>query len=175
MTRYWHPYIRDRFQVPVGTKMFSKQSSSNAGPNQHPIRLVPGILSLGGKAVRPRHISAEGEKARIIIRLHANENNKNNDGNGTNTNMSRLILKSLYIADTTSTCILTDDICCEYFDKFQSNNTVHMFNTRFNDHLHIPIIHLSAYQRGVYYSGVKRFNTLPKQISALKIIRTNLE
>jgi hypothetical protein len=36
------------------------------------------------------------------------------------------------------------------FDKFQRNNTVHMLNTRFNDQLHIPITHLSAYQRGVY-------------------------
>jgi hypothetical protein len=54
------------------------------------------------------------------------------------------------------------------FDKFQRNNTVHMLNTRFNDHLHISITHLSAYQRGVYYSGVKLFNILPKQISVLK-------
>jgi hypothetical protein len=44
------------------------------------------------------------------------------------------------------------------FDKFQRNVTVHMLNTRFNDHLHVPITHLSAYQRGVYYSGVKLFN-----------------
>jgi hypothetical protein len=60
------------------------------------------------------------------------------------------------------------------FDKFQRNNTVHMLNTRFINHLHIPITNLSAYQRGVYYSGVKLFNILPTQISALKRIGTNL-
>jgi hypothetical protein len=54
------------------------------------------------------------------------------------------------------------------FGKFQRNNTGYMLNTRFNDHLHIPITHLSAYQKGVYYSGVKLFNILPTQISALK-------
>jgi hypothetical protein len=54
------------------------------------------------------------------------------------------------------------------FDQFQRNITVPMLNTRSNDHLHIPITHLSAYQRSVYYSGVKLFNILPKQISALK-------
>jgi hypothetical protein len=53
-------------------------------------------------------------------------------------------------------------------DKFQTNNSVHMINTRSNDLLHIPITHLSSYQRGVYYSGVKLFNTLPTNISVLK-------
>jgi hypothetical protein len=60
------------------------------------------------------------------------------------------------------------------FDTFQRNNTAHKLNTRFNDYLHIPNTHLSAYQTGVYYSGVKLFNILPTQISALKIIRINL-
>jgi hypothetical protein len=54
------------------------------------------------------------------------------------------------------------------FYKFQRNNTVHMLNTGFNDHLHIPITHLSAYQRGVYYSGVKLFNILPTNFSSQK-------
>jgi hypothetical protein len=53
-------------------------------------------------------------------------------------------------------------------DKFQTNNSVHMINTRSKELLHIPIMHLSSYQRGVYYSGVKLFNTLPTNISALK-------
>lgn len=52
-------------------------------------------------------------------------------------------------------------------DKFQTNNSIHMINTS-NDHFHIPIKHLSSYQRGVYYSGVKLFNTLATNISALK-------
>jgi cupin superfamily acireductone dioxygenase involved in methionine salvage len=54
------------------------------------------------------------------------------------------------------------------FGKFQTNNSVYMISTRRNDHLHIPITHLSSYQRGVYYSGVKLFKTMPSNISALK-------
>jgi hypothetical protein len=54
------------------------------------------------------------------------------------------------------------------FDKFQTNNSVYMISTGRNDHLHIPITHLSSYQRGVYYSGIKLFNTLPSNISGLK-------
>jgi hypothetical protein len=53
-------------------------------------------------------------------------------------------------------------------DKFQTNNSVNMINRRHNEHLHIPVMHLSSYQRGVYYSGVKLFNTLPTNILALK-------
>jgi hypothetical protein len=34
--------------------------------------------------------------------------------------------------------------------------------------LHLPITHLSSYQRGVYYSGVKLFNIVPSNILALK-------
>jgi hypothetical protein len=41
------------------------------------------------------------------------------------------------------------------FDKFWTNNSVYMINTRRNAHLHLPITHLSSYQRGVYYSGGK--------------------
>jgi hypothetical protein len=60
------------------------------------------------------------------------------------------------------------------FDKFQTNNSLYMINTRRNDHLHLPIMHLSSYQRGVYYSGVKLFNILPSNILALKMTKINL-
>jgi hypothetical protein len=60
------------------------------------------------------------------------------------------------------------------FDKFQTNNSVYMFNTRRNDHLHLPITHLSSYHRGVYYSGCKLFNILLSNILALKMTKVNL-
>jgi hypothetical protein len=34
------------------------------------------------------------------------------------------------------------------FDKFQINNSMHMINTRINDHLHLPVTCLSSHQRG---------------------------
>jgi hypothetical protein len=49
-----------------------------------------------------------------------------------------------------------------------------MINTRRNDHLHLPITHLSSYQRGVYYFGVKLFNILPSNILALKNDKNHL-
>jgi hypothetical protein len=49
-------------------------------------------------------------------------------------------------------------------DKFQLNNSVHGINTRNKGHLHRLITHLSAYQRGVYYTGVRLFNRLPTNI-----------
>jgi hypothetical protein len=60
------------------------------------------------------------------------------------------------------------------FDKFRTNNSVYIINTRRNDNLHLPITHLSSYQRGVYYSGVKLFNILPWNILALKHDKINL-
>jgi hypothetical protein len=54
------------------------------------------------------------------------------------------------------------------FEKFQTNFSVHRVNTRNNAHLHRPIVNLSSYQRGVYYSGVKLFSSLPISITNLK-------
>jgi hypothetical protein len=53
-------------------------------------------------------------------------------------------------------------------DKFQTNYAVYTTGTRRNDHLHLPFARLSSYQRGVYYSGIKLFNTLPLYITVLK-------
>jgi hypothetical protein len=46
-------------------------------------------------------------------------------------------------------------------EKFQTNSFVHWINTRNNAQLHRPIANLSSYQRGVHYSGIKLFNSLP--------------
>jgi hypothetical protein len=53
-------------------------------------------------------------------------------------------------------------------DKFQLNNSVHGINTRSKEHLQSPVTHLSAYQRGVYYTGVRLFNRLPTNILTMK-------
>jgi hypothetical protein len=49
-------------------------------------------------------------------------------------------------------------------DNFQPNNSIHGVNTRNKECLHKPFTHLSSFQKGVYYSGVKLFNSLPKNI-----------
>jgi hypothetical protein len=51
-------------------------------------------------------------------------------------------------------------------DYFVSNNVYHNINTRQKNYLHLPQVSLAMYQKGVYYSGIKIFNNLPKVIKA---------
>jgi hypothetical protein len=50
---------------------------------------------------------------------------------------------------------------------YNTNNLIHGFNTRQKTNLHQPTANLTKYQKGVYYSGVKIFNNLPKEIKDL--------
>jgi hypothetical protein len=52
--------------------------------------------------------------------------------------------------------------------KFITNNSVHDKGTRMNDLFHLPSTHLTAYRRGVYYSGIRLFNMLPTYILSKK-------
>ena len=52
-------------------------------------------------------------------------------------------------------------------DEFTTNSTVHPINTRQRTDLHPPLIKVSKYQKGVYYSGIKIFNYLPQNIKDL--------
>jgi hypothetical protein len=45
----------------------------------------------------------------------------------------------------------------QYFANFE----IHNINTR---HLHLPRTHLSIYEKVVYYSGIKIYNSLPRNI-----------
>jgi hypothetical protein len=53
-------------------------------------------------------------------------------------------------------------------EKFQTNPSIHGINTRNSAQLQRPITNLSSYQRGVYYSGIKLFSSLPINIINLK-------
>jgi hypothetical protein len=51
---------------------------------------------------------------------------------------------------------------------FKTNLDINSFNTRSNHDLRIPAANLAAFQKGVWYSGIKVYNHLPltlKQIS----------
>jgi len=45
-----------------------------------------------------------------------------------------------------------------------TNSEVHNINTRHTSNLHLPRAHLNIYQKRVYYSGIKIFNSLPRDI-----------
>ena len=45
------------------------------------------------------------------------------------------------------------------------NSEIHTINTGHTSNLHLPRAHLNIYQNGVYYSGIKIFNSLPQDIT----------
>jgi hypothetical protein len=49
-------------------------------------------------------------------------------------------------------------------DYFVPNNVYHNIYTRHKNDLHLLQVSLAIYQKGVYYSGIKIFNNLPKVI-----------
>ena len=49
-------------------------------------------------------------------------------------------------------------------ELFIINATVYKIPTRLQNDLHLPIANLSAFQKGVYFSGIKIFNNLPVEI-----------
>jgi hypothetical protein len=44
--------------------------------------------------------------------------------------------------------------------QFLISPEIHNMNTRHNSSLHLPVANLDIYQKGVYYSGIKIFNSL---------------
>jgi hypothetical protein len=50
---------------------------------------------------------------------------------------------------------------------FTTNNQIHNLHTRSKTNLHPPIAHLTKFQKGAYYSGIKIFNNLPSEIKDL--------
>jgi len=47
---------------------------------------------------------------------------------------------------------------------FDISNEIHKYKPRNNDNLHLPIAHLSKFNKGAYISGIKVFNCLPEYI-----------
>jgi hypothetical protein len=52
-------------------------------------------------------------------------------------------------------------------EQFTSNSAVHSINTHHKSDLYPPSIKLTKYQKAVYYSGIKIFSYLPKNIKNL--------
>ena len=52
-------------------------------------------------------------------------------------------------------------------DLYTVNFDVHAINTRHRSDLHFPSVKLTKYKKGVYYSGIKTFNSLPRSIKKL--------
>jgi len=50
---------------------------------------------------------------------------------------------------------------------FTTNNQIPNLHTGSKTNLHPPIVHLTKFQKGAYYSGFKIFNNLPCEINDL--------
>jgi hypothetical protein len=49
--------------------------------------------------------------------------------------------------------------------QFLTNSEIYHSNTRQQANLHLPLVNVTKYQKGVYYQGIKVFNTLPSYIN----------
>jgi hypothetical protein len=52
-------------------------------------------------------------------------------------------------------------------DLFKLNSNIHGFSTRHDNDFHLPSEKLKLFQEGVFYSGIKTYNHLPKTIKKL--------
>jgi len=52
-------------------------------------------------------------------------------------------------------------------DLFYANNDVHTFGTRYRNDLHFPSAKMKVFQQGTFYSGIRAYNNLPKNIKDL--------
>jgi hypothetical protein len=50
---------------------------------------------------------------------------------------------------------------------FTTNNQIHNVHTQYKTNLHTPIANITKFQKGVYYSRIKIFNSLPHEIKDL--------
>jgi hypothetical protein len=50
---------------------------------------------------------------------------------------------------------------------FQMNSEIHSINTRYNSDFQLPLVNLTTYKNGNYYTGIKVFNYLPTHIKNL--------
>jgi len=69
-------------------------------------------------------------------------------------------------------CLYIFPLMLFVLNNFHTNSSVHKINTRYKYQLQRPMVNLSCYQRGVYYSGIRIFSSLPSAIYNLKNIKS---
>ena len=79
-----------------------------------------------------------------------------------NKESCRNVFKKLNILPLMSQYILSLlTFVSNYKEQYFANSEIHNINTRHSSDLHLPRTHLNIYQKRVYYSGIKIFNSLP--------------
>jgi len=79
-----------------------------------------------------------------------------------NRESCRNVFKELNILPLMSQYILSLlKIVSNNREQYFTNSEIHNINTRHTSNLHLPRAHSNIYQKEVYYSGIKIFNSLP--------------
>jgi len=77
----------------------------------------------------------------------------------------RHLFKKLKMLTLTSQCLLSLLMfIVQNKNIFSTNTENHNVDTRPWNNLYLPQTHLTLYQKGAYYSGIKIFNNLPMEI-----------
>ena len=85
-----------------------------------------------------------------------------------NTDSCRRYFKNLKIFSLKSQYILSIiQFIVKNKNHFQRNNEIHNNNTRHSCDFHLPSPRISVNQKGVYYMGIRIFNSKPSEIKVL--------
>ena len=85
--------------------------------------------------------------------------------NSTSRTSCRALFRELNILPFKSQYILSLIMyVSKNLNDFTFNSDRHPINTRQKNFLHPPLLRLSRYQKGVYYTGIKLFNSLPSKL-----------
>ena len=80
-----------------------------------------------------------------------------------NRESCRNLFKELYILPLKSQFILSLlTFVSNNKEQYFTSSEIHNINTRHTSNLHLPRTHLNIYEKGVYFSGIKIFNSLPR-------------
>jgi hypothetical protein len=52
---------------------------------------------------------------------------------------------------------------------YHTNNEIHNYRTRYNSNLHLPVVNLTKFNKGAYFSGIKIFTHLLEYIKIYPI------
>ena len=50
---------------------------------------------------------------------------------------------------------------------YNTNNEIYKYRTRYNNNLYLPIVNLSKFNEGTYFSGINVFSHLPEYVKSL--------
>ena len=58
---------------------------------------------------------------------------------------------------------------------YNMNNEIHNYRIRYNNNLHLPIVTVAKFNKGMYFTDIKVFNHPPEQIKILTNDRKGLK